>query len=243
MAEHPEWVAPPPDWPNDDLDDAVSDWVIVEIDEIDFELERQFYTLRWGTHPGIPASEIFADAERAAVEAAREREDFRLLEELCHPAHPFNLHAGAFGMPPIRHGLADSTDALIKDDWTGARKRRANRPLESNDERRANNPIHDATDDAERIGYFLRCAYPKKDDKTIRCQAAHAAARRRIGLFREFAHDPSTSIKMRKLYEHIDEEQLREKLIVRLGRGPDDHRRPNQHPKKPRQGGKAKPKR
>ena len=233
-------MAAPPAWRRDILDNAVGDWASGELDEADLEAERQFYTLRWDTHPGTPASEIFAAAERAAVEAARERGNFRPLEELLQPKHPMNLRAGdvfsyvddsgvvkrgrvgkAFGKRPIRESLGAGTYELISDDIARRRKRPNRRPPMSKDELHATNPAYGAADEIPRIELILRDGYFEKDGKLIHDQAVHTAARRHLGEFRKI-----------EKYKNIDDDRLRELLIRHLSK----HR-----PKKQKR--KSKPKR
>jgi hypothetical protein len=128
----------------------VADWVSREIDEADLEADRQFYTLRWDTHPGIPADEVFRGMESNAVFEA-ERGNFGLLDYLMQPNHPWNKY---FKTEAYTQFMS-STRQLISDRLTGRWKRPKNNPEHkktghprmTEDERRAMNPIHDAGDE------------------------------------------------------------------------------------------------
>jgi hypothetical protein len=219
----------PPPWRDEALSEAVADWANAELDEGDLEAERQFCTLAWDTHPGVPASEIFADAERDAVRAFEKRGDLGPLVQLLDQGHPFNSPAATFGRRPISQGLAPETSQLVADVLAGRRKRPSRRPPLTSDERRALNPIYDAEADARRLEAIIGEAYREKDKEAILNQALHAAARRWIKEFRKIER-----------FRGIDEDALIDRLRRQYKLAPGNYRRLGGGPKPP---SKKKPRR
>jgi hypothetical protein len=158
-----------PDWKEMD---AVADWAYRKLDDERSEQERQFYMLRWDTHPGIPMSEIHRWMVTDAVAKARDG-NFELLADLLRPEHPMNLHLAK----SIRETLPPEVWRLIADRLSGRLKVRRGRPRMTEEERRVLNPIHDAADDLPPIESILREAYPNQNAGQIHDRALHGVAR------------------------------------------------------------------
>jgi hypothetical protein len=199
----------------DDFDDAVTNWAIRELNAADTEAERQFYTLPWETHPGIPLSEIFAGIEREAVDAATERGDFKPLLNLLSSNNPMNSQSHI----PLARSLKLDTYDLIGERAAGKRKKNG-APQQSAEMRRAQTPTSDAAADAKRIELILRDAYPTKADYVLQGQSFHAAARLWIADFRKI-----------EKYKDITEERLGQLIAGYAEAGPNHHRNPTRHPK------------
>ena len=174
MSKRPNKKAPP-SWIDDE---AVYELVQSEMGQIALEEERQFYLLPWETYPGVPADEVTDEIEQSALEAWR-RKNPNPLTDLLHPEHPLNKH-GWFGRP-IREQLSAEAWSLIRERLLHKpRKRggkqpvkRGGRPKMTAEERRENNPVHDAAAKVPAIEAILRQNYPDqaKEDVVDRAYA------------------------------------------------------------------------
>lgn len=141
----------------------------IEADEL--EAEREFYLLRWDTHPGIPARELWEDMERTAV-AEAERGRFDALADLVQPADRMIAWLRSLG-----HDLGTQAKALVAGRLRGIKRGRGRPPL-TEDEKRALTPTHDAADEVPTIMLILRNHYPGQDAKQISDRAMAIAGER-----------------------------------------------------------------
>jgi hypothetical protein len=146
------------------------------ISEANDEAEYEFYNLRWDTHPGIPMSEILDSIEHDAVMAA-EAGNFIPLGDLVERKNPL------FGdFKSVDWDLKPATKALIAQRLRGEHKVPRGKPRQTADQRRANNPIHDAAAEVPLILNILRQHFPGR--RGYRDRAIDIAAHR-IGLKRD----------------------------------------------------------
>jgi hypothetical protein len=183
-------------------EDGVAKLAIAELEDAALADECQFAMLPWDTHPSMPISEFFDGVEREAV-AAFKRGNVKPLAALLRPDHPMNKY-------PIKgrtliSTLAPSTWQLISDLLAGRRKGKRGRPRKTEEERRAINPVHDATDAVVVIEQILRKHYPEQDKQQIRDRALQIVEHR-SGISQNT-------------------------LAARLKRSKHDHRLPMNHPK------------
>jgi|RhiMetdeSRZDD1v2_1073273.scaffolds.fasta_scaffold35305_6 hypothetical protein len=190
-----------PPWRNED---AVAKLAIHELKDAALELEYQFAMLPWETHPGVAAFEVFDGIEREAL-AEVERGNLKPLAALLHPHHPMNKYP-IYGRTLIS-ALSPSTWELISDLLVGRRKRNRGRPRKTEEQRRAMNPVHDATDEVLLIEQILSEHYPEQNNRQIRDRALQIVERR-SGISQDI-------------------------LAGRLKRSKSDHRLPMNHPKTP----------
>jgi hypothetical protein len=133
--------------------------------------QYEFDMLPWDTHPGIPASEMFDDVERHALEEATIHKNFAPLASLLRPEHPMSKHPPVGGGTALRSRLSDETWTLVADRLSGTYKHKSGAPKMSAEKRRAANPIHDAHDMMLRIKDVLRARFPAESESNIRDRA------------------------------------------------------------------------
>jgi hypothetical protein len=161
-------AASKPKW-NDDagvaalVEDAFLEWE--RLDAVD---------AGYRTEPGIPASELHASMERSAVEAAKERRDFKELADIAALRNPFIRWLRT----DLKIPLGPEAAALIAERITGKDrgKRGRGRPKQTVEQRHINTPVHGAANEVEDIERILRRHYP--DEKKIRERAITVAAKR-----------------------------------------------------------------
>jgi hypothetical protein len=142
------------------LDDEAIVTVVAE--ELDEE-ERQFYLLRWDTHPGVRLSDIKRQRQQDAVNRARAG-DWRLLADLVRRGIPLNSEAGN----------------LVAARLLGKIKKKGTRgpPKKPIEERRLASPSIGADEEYELIWPILREHFPEERIGAIKARALQIAAQR-----------------------------------------------------------------
>jgi hypothetical protein len=138
--------------------------------------QYEFDMLPWDTHPGIPASEMFDDVERHAVEEATIRKNFAPLASLLRPEHPLNRYSFVVGGTVLRSHLSDETWTLVAERLCGRYKHGRGAPKMWAEKRRATYPAHDAADMVPAIRDTLRRWFPQQSASDIRDRALAIAA-------------------------------------------------------------------
>ena len=151
-----------PKWTDDDA-------VAVFVTDLIEQSERDFDTLAWDTHPGLPASEIFESMERSAI-AAAEGNNFGPVTELMEGRNPLVRWLGMKGFR-----LGPRALALIAGRLRGERGRRG-RPKQTPEDRFTNTPSHGAAIEFDMIEEILKRSFPGQ--KGIRDRAIALAADR-----------------------------------------------------------------
>jgi hypothetical protein len=188
---------PPPTWR--DVDSVVKR-VKEEIEEAEREEERLFYTHYlpemeraraagrfpntffalppdWRRSSSAPKFKLAR--QRAAIEAAVKRGDGKLLADLIRP---ISLDDEMLVNQEVEGGLAPETWDVIAKIITGEldlRKIRGRgRRKKTAEERRAQNPVHDAEDEVPNVELILtRLYYPSRTKAAIRKRAIEVAAK------------------------------------------------------------------
>jgi hypothetical protein len=166
-------VAKPPNWKDvdglvdyvtqaiNDLLEVNNDWdkLCAEYGLASYPLYSESYTrhfLTWDTY--------VREREREAIDIAEHGKFVPLAELLLDRS--------------IRASLQQSTFALIADILCGRKRKPAHRPKQTEIERRANNPIHDAADEVPAVQRMLRAWYPEQTKNQIYDRALSVVARR-----------------------------------------------------------------
>jgi hypothetical protein len=153
-----------PKWSDDK---AVAAWVGKVIDDAALDEEYEHSQLPWDTLPDIPASFIFEDMERQAVEAAQGG-NFRPLADMLERINPlFKL---------AKWNLGPRAIALIARRLRGEPIAKRGRPKQTAERRQLNTRTHDAAAELKEIERILRQHYPS--EKKIKERATSIAATR-----------------------------------------------------------------
>ncbi len=143
-------------------EEAVFAWIQEEL----LELEHQDPTWSEEYFASLPVptlAESLSSAERDAVAEARHG-NFRMLGFLLDPRNPLS--------PAFRASLAPKTWALIAARLDGSFRGPVGRRKQTEEEKRAANPIHNAADMVLFIEEILRRHYPKQKKRDIRHRAS-----------------------------------------------------------------------
>jgi hypothetical protein len=170
--EFPKEIPPPPPW-SEEVE--VAAWAYRMLRAHDNEAEYEHARYYSGRHDiaGIPVSSIYGGVEREAVKRA-EVGDFKPLAGLLHPDHPMNRHP--IGKKTLRESLTPETWSLITLKLVDLVDKGRGRPPETEEKRRATNPIHNAADEVQAIEDILRANYPEQSAEQIRTAACNAVA-------------------------------------------------------------------
>ncbi|MGE3160106.1 MAG: hypothetical protein AB7K78_25730, partial [Xanthobacteraceae bacterium] len=155
----------PPKWNVDD--DVMVAWVGNVFDEWEY-LDVMEAAACHTDHPGIPLSEILDHMEAEAVAAARQG-NFRPIADIIEKRNPLFEHGPDWHMGP-------KANALVAARLRGELNLGRGTPKKSEEQRRMDNPVHDAADEVGWITKLLVDNYP--NEKGHRERSITVAAKR-----------------------------------------------------------------
>ena len=142
--------------------------------------EYEFMVHRLPLLPDLTLAEVYAMAIQAAVETAERGGGVADLAALLRSDYPLNK-----GPYNIRGALTPAILDLMSDFLTGARNPRTGKPKgqrgapkKSEEERREQNPVHDAADEFPIIRSFVKRLWPEQKEADVRERASTFAAAR-----------------------------------------------------------------
>jgi hypothetical protein len=185
----------PPPWQNEQ---AVAAFVAAELEELRSEIDRLAWTRPWFVPTEPPDLVAMAalvtmenrmvvylpDREREAIGAAL-RGDLEPLVDLIRPLHhPPEFHFPDAINPAVKHLSPDTWEIVAqfltgeRNLKTGRRRGEPGRPVQSVEQRRADNPVHRAADEFRVIFIILKRHFPNRSRNEIEYRGAKIAAER-----------------------------------------------------------------